>query len=268
MILLLILALLLVGARIFLPWLVFRPTGEIVATPAALDLPFDDITLTASDGTRLNGWYIPAPDARGALLFFHGNAGNISNRLDSIQIFHGLGLSVFIIDYRGYGRSEGALSIPGSALDALAAWRWLTEVKKVRGDKIVVFGRSLGGAIAMELMRQVKPKALILESTFSSLPEAAVKVSFLAPLARLVLGDVWNSAEAASALTVPTLCIHSPDDWSVPYSLGRRLYDAVASEKAFVEIRGGHNEGFLDSIDIYRPALDGFLTKHLGPSRH
>jgi pimeloyl-ACP methyl ester carboxylesterase len=89
----------------------------------------------------------------------------------------------------------------------------------------------------------------------------------LVPLARLVIGDVWNSAEAASALTVPVLCIHSPDDWIVPYRLGRRLYDAVASEKSFVEIRGSHDEGFLDSIDVYRPALDAFLTKHLGAAR-
>ena len=109
----------------------------------------------------------------------------------------------------------------------------------------------------------MNPRALILESTFSSLSEM-VRIYFLTPAARFLVGDPWNSAQTAAALTAPTLCIHSPDDWIVPYRLGRRLYDAVASEKTFVEIRGGHNEGMCDSFDIYRPALDAFLTKHFG----
>jgi len=253
------------GARLLLPRIVFVPTAEIVATPADIGLPFDDVVFTTEDGVQLNGWYIPAKNSRGTLLFFHGNAGNISHRIDSIEIFNDLGLSVFIIDYRGYGRSEGSPSIPGVTLDALAAWKWLTEEKKIPPEKIVVFGRSLGGAAAMELMRHVTPRALILESTFSSLPEM-IRIPFMAPIVRLVVGDIWNSAEAAAALTVPTLCIHSPDDGIVPYRLGRRLYDAVAGEKEFVEIRGGHNEGFFISMDVYFPALDMFLTKHFGSS--
>jgi fermentation-respiration switch protein FrsA (DUF1100 family) len=237
------------------------PTAQFVATPAARSLPFEDVTLTTSDDVKLHGWYVPAKNPRGTLLFFHGNAGNISWRVDSIEVFRNLGLSVFIIDYRGYGQSEGRPSIPGTTLDALAAWRWLTEERGVSADEIFVFGRSLGGAIAMDLMRYVTPRALILESTFSSLPEM-IRIDFLTPLARLLIGDVWNSAEVASTLTVPTLCIHSPDDWTVPYRLGKRLYDAVTSEKTFLEIRGSHNEGFWDSFDTYRPALDAFLTKY------
>ncbi|MDR3320964.1 MAG: alpha/beta hydrolase [Synergistaceae bacterium] len=226
-------------------------------------MSFEDVMLSTPDDVRINGWFIPAKNARGTLLFFHGNAGNISNRLDSIEIFHYLGLSVFIIDYRGYGKSEGSRSIPGVTLDALTAWRWLTDEKGVPAGEIVVFGRSIGGAVAMELMRRVEPRALILESTFCSLPDM-VRVSYLAPLARFVIGDVWNSAEAASRLTVPVLSIHSPDDAIVPYRLGKRLYDAAPSPKTFVEIHGGHNGGFLESIDIYRPALDKFLTEIYG----
>ena len=263
LILFLLLVLIVAGMRFMLPQIVFVPTAEIVTTPVVLSIPFDDVTIVTSDGVRLNGWHIPAPGARGTLLFFHGNAGNISHRIDSIKIFHDLKLSVFIIDYRGYGRSEGKPSIPGVTLDALAAWKWLTEEKKIPPENIVVFGRSLGGAIAMELTRHVEPRALILESTFSSLPEM-IKIPFMAPVARLIVGDIWNSAEAAATLTAPTLCIHSPDDWIVPYRFGRRLYDAVAGEKTFVQIRGGHNEGFLESMDVYRPALDIFLTKHFG----
>ena len=111
----------------------------------------------------------------------------------------------------------------------------------------------------MELMRHVKPGALILESTFSSLVEM-IKVPFLVPALRILVGDIWNSAQAAALLTVPTLCLHSPDDEVVPYSFGRRLYENVASEKTFVELRGDHNHGFLESLDIYIPALDKFIT--------
>jgi fermentation-respiration switch protein FrsA (DUF1100 family) len=252
--------------RFLLPWAVFKPTAALSLTPAARGIAFEDVILTTSDGVRIHGWYVPAPDARAVLLFFHGNSGNISNRIDSIEIFHDLGLSVFIIDYRGYGRSEGRLSIAGTTLDGLAAWRWLTEEKGAPAENVVVFGRSLGGAIAVDLTRYAEPGALILESTFSSLPDM-VRVDFLAPLARLIIGDVWNSVDVVSTLVVPTLCIHSPDDWIVPYRLGKRLYDAVAGEKTFVEIRGGHNEGFMESIAVYRPALDAFLTKRFGESR-
>jgi fermentation-respiration switch protein FrsA (DUF1100 family) len=259
-----LLLLLLAGIRLLLPWAIFKPTAKLIATPTARSLSFKDVTLTTSDDVKLHGWYVPAKNPRGTLLFFHGNAGNISWRVDSIEVFHNLGMSVFIFDYRGYGQSEGRPSIPGTALDALAAWKWLTEERGVKGEEIVVFGRSLGGAIAMDLMRHVKPGALILESTFSSLPEM-VRIDFLTPVARLLVGNPWDSAQVAAALTTPTLCIHSPDDWTVPYRLGKRLYDAVASEKTFVEIRGSHNEGMWDSFDIYRPALDAFLTKHFGP---
>ena len=266
-ILFLILVLLLIGIRVRLPQIVFRPTAEIFVTPAILGIPFDDVDFTASDGIRLSGWYIPAPDARATVLFFHGNAGNISHRVDTIEIFHDLGLSTFIVSYRGYGRSEGVPSIQGTTLDALAAWEWLTEERKTPTENIVLFGRSMGGAVAMELLRHVKPygpRALILESTFSSLPDM-IRIPFMSPIARLAIGDVWNSVEVARTLTIPTLFIHSPDDWIVPYRLGRRLYYATASEKSFVRIRGGHNEGFLDSMDVYYPALDAFLTKHFGP---
>ncbi|MDR1138089.1 MAG: lysophospholipase [Synergistaceae bacterium] len=261
--LVLLLVVLVLSIRPLLPWIVFRPGREIIYTPESYGLPFEDVTLTASDGVKINGWYVPAPKPRGTLLFFHGNAGNISHRLDSIDIFNNLGFSVFIVDYRGYGKSEGRPSIPGVTEDAIAAWKYLTVEREISPDRIVVFGRSVGGAVAMQLMRHAKPRALILESTFSSLPEMA-RLSFLIPVARFIIGDVFNSAEIASDLTVPVLCLHSPDDNIVPYRLGRRLYESVASEKTFVELHGDHNIGFLESIDIYRPALDKFFTDYFG----
>ena len=253
---------LLIAARLLLPSLAFHPTRDPGATPGDVGLRWEDVTLTTDDGVRLHAWYVPAENARGTLLFCHGNGGNLSWRVDSLRIFHDLGLSSFIFDYRGYGQSEGVPSPEGLARDARAAWDWLRD-RGVEPGGIVLFGRSLGGAVALELTRSVTPRALILESTFAS-PFGVLRLDFLAPLLRLAVGDVWNSREAAGRLAIPVLCLHSPDDGIVPFREGRRLYEAVAGEKAFVEIRGGHNEGFLLSRETYVPALDRFLTEHFG----
>jgi Hydrolases of the alpha/beta superfamily len=255
--------------RLLLPWIVFHPRKDGVEPPPGYaGQGYRDVFLATSDGVRIHCWFVPvydtAPAARGTVLFFHGNAGNIGDRIYSIETFRRLGMDVLIVDYRGFGRSEGRPTPAGVAQDALAAWRWLTEERRIPPEKILVFGRSVGGAVAMELMRHVRPRALILESTFSSLPEM-VRVDALVPLARLLVGDVWNSAEVAASLTVPTLAIHSPNDRIVPYRYGERLYEAVASEKRFVEIFGGHNDGFLLSEEIYIPTLDAFLGKYFGP---
>ncbi len=264
--LLLLLVLILAGARFLFPLMAFHPTREGGATPADAGLRYEDVTLTTADGLRLHAWYVPAENARATLLFCHGNGGNLSWRVDSLRIFHDLGLSAFIFDYRGYGQSEGAPSAEGLDLDARAAWEWLLREKGVPPDRIVLFGRSLGGAVALSLTRSVRPRALILESTFAS-PFGVLYLDFLAPLLRLAVGDVWNSREAAARLTIPTLCVHSPDDGIVPFREGRRLYEAVAGEKTFVEIRGGHNDGFLESRETYVPALERFLTEHFGTHR-
>ena len=251
---------LLAGIRLLLPRFVFFPSSRLVSTPAELNLPFEDITLTTPDNVRLHGWFIPAPNARAALLFFHGNGGNISHRLSSFRIFHDLGLSVFIISYRGYGQSEGRPSIRGINIDALAAWHWLTEERKIPAENIVVFGRSLGGAVAMELVRSVRPGALILESTFSSIADMS---PFPAPIAPFLLGgDFWNSVETGRTVTVPTLVIHSPQDEVIPYSQGLRLYEALSSEKTFLEIQGGHNSGFMESLEVYLAGMERFLAQH------
>ena len=263
-----------VSVRLITPHIAFMPKAPIESTPAATGVSFDDVMITTQDGVHLYGWYIPAPNARANLLFFHGNGGNISHCLSSIKIFYDLGMSVFIIDYRGYGKSEGKPSIKGVNLDAAAAWTWLTESKKIPAGKIVVFGRSLGGAVAAELVRSLSdhlpsgqpPGALILESTFSSLSDMT---PFPAPLARLLLGgDFWNTEKSVKNLDIPVLSIHSPDDDVIPYRQGQRIFRALqtypgeAGEKTFLEIRGKHNNGFLESGEKYTKALDIFLGKN------
>ena len=252
----------LVGLRIALPWIVFIPTAQIVQTPAALGLAFEDVTLTTPDGVVLRSWWVPSPSARATLLFFHGNSGNISHRINCIRTFHDLGLSVFILGYRGYGQNEGRPSISGTAIDARIAWQWLTEEKAIPAQQIVVFGRSLGAAIAVELLRSAEPGALIIETAFSSLANMAPL--FLGPVVRLLTWDVWNSVKAAAEITVPALCIHSPEDEFVPYWQGRRVYEALAGEKEFVAVHGVYNRGFWETREIYVSALDTFLAKHFG----
>ena len=251
-----------VALRYFIMWNVFWPTSEIEWTPSRGGYDFENVFITTTDGVKINGWYINCDNSRGTVLFYHGNGGNISHRSDSIRIFNSLGMSVFIIDYRGYGESEGSPSIKGVDLDALAAWNWLLSEKAIPPDKILLFGRSLGGAVAVELMRTAKPKAAILESTFSSLADMAGL--FLSPIVNCLVMGAWNSAKTASLIDIPTLCIHSPEDEIVPYELGRRLYEALAGEKYFFDIKGGHNYGFLLSEPEYRAQLDSFLNRHFG----
>lgn len=226
-----------------------------------MGLEYDIIELMTSDDVRLNAWYVPAKRERATLLFFHGNAGNITNRLESIKIFNDLGLSVFIVDYRGFGKSKGYPSLKGVGLDARAAWSWLTVEKNKNPNTIIVFGRSLGGAIAIDLVSDVKPAALIIESTFASLADM-VLVPTLVPLARILIGDWWNSERSVVSMEFPAFFAHSPEDEVVPYAQGRRVYDAYVGEKEFLVLSGGHNDGFLVSLDAYTASLDSFLAKN------
>ena len=152
------------------------PSRMIDATPAAIGLPFENVQLHAADGTRLYAWFVPASASRGTLLFSHGNAGNIGHRLDSIRQFHSLGLDVLIYDYRGFGESEGKPTEAGTYLDAKAAWDYLLLEREIAPRQIVIFGRSLGAAVAAELASQHPSAGVILESAFTSVPDMAASI--------------------------------------------------------------------------------------------
>lgn len=245
--------------------MVFLPMGAVTATPAQHGLAYEDVTLHTEDGLDLHAWYVPAavPDAP-VVLFFHGNAGNISHRLDTLSLLHGLGLSTLIFDYRGYGNSSGRPSEEGLYLDAQAAWRYLVEVRGVPPARIVLHGRSLGAAVAAWLATRERPAALILESAFLSVPEFGAHLYPWLPVRRLARIH-FPAHEHVVALRVPVLVVHSPEDEIVPFAHGQTLYGSAPEPRAFLEIHGSHNGGFLQSGALYRDGLRAFLETHLPP---
>ncbi|MEA3278706.1 MAG: alpha/beta hydrolase [Pseudomonadota bacterium] len=241
------------------PGMIFFPLAALEMTPRDWGLDYEDVTLRTEDDVQLHGWFIPRSGSDRVLLFFHGNAGNISHRGESIAIFHRLGLNVFIIDYRGYGRSGGSPGEQGLYLDARAAWRYLTDERGISPAHIVLFGRSLGGVVAAELASVERPGGLILESSFSSAGDAARAIFPLLSWL-VVLRYRFDAAAYLQRVDCPVLVLHSPDDDIIPYRLGRKLYEAAPEPKRFVELRGGHNQGFIVSQPAYEQALGEFIA--------
>jgi hypothetical protein len=240
----------------------FIPHGALEATPKDWGLDYEDVTFATPTGVRLHGWFIPRAGSRRVLLFFHGNAGNISHRGDSVAIFHRLGLNVFIFDYRGYGRSQGEPSEDGLYEDAASAWRYVTETRGVAPRDVIGFGRSLGAAVAADLASHERPGLLILESSFSSARDLADAV--LPLVSRLVVLRYGFDTEARMPrVACPVLVLHSPEDEMIPFRLGEKVYRAANPPKAFVRLTGDHNSGFLRSQPGYEQALAGFIAAHL-----
>jgi fermentation-respiration switch protein FrsA (DUF1100 family) len=240
------------------PRMIFYPLRELYQTPAEWGLDYEDVTLHTADDVQLHGWYIPQPQSQHVLLFFHGNAGNISHRRDSIEIFHRLGLNVLIIDYRGYGQSTDSPSEQGLYRDAKASWHFLTQEKGFSSKQIIIFGRSLGAAIAARLAAEVQARGLILESTFSSAREFA-RVVFPV-LSRLVLIRYdFDTTESIQRVNAPVLVLHSPDDEIMPFHLAEKVFESAHQPKRFVRLRGDHNYGFLQSQPDYEQEIRSWL---------
>lgn len=243
------------------PSMVFYPEHTMIAEPNDWGLPYDDVKLSTVDGLKLQAWYIPYPESNRVVLFFHGNAGNISHRKESLEIFHKLGLNVFILDYRGYGKSEGEPNEPGLYIDSRTAWHYLVDIKKFKKENIIIFGRSLGGAVASELAADVQAGYLILESTFSSAKDMA-RESFKLLSYFIPIKYELNTAENVKKINTPLLVVHSPNDKVIPFKLGKKVYEAANQPKFFLELRGGHNDGFLLSQPVYEQQIEKFLSIH------
>ena len=238
------------------------PGRALTATPEDAGFSFEDVSIVTSDGLRLHGWFVPAESSKGTVLFLHGNAGNISHRLDSIEIFHELGLDTLIIDYRGYGQSEGKPGEQGTYLDAQAGWDYLVNNRGIAPEKIVIFGRSLGGAIGAWLAAENTAAAVIIESCFSSALDMARHLYPFIP-AKLIIRLKYPVRDYVSRLNMPLLVIHSRDDEIIPFSMGQEIFESAAEPKAMLELSGDHNRGFLLNRDRYQAGLQEFIELHL-----
>jgi len=238
--------------------MLYLPDSALIATPKAVDLAFEDVRITTDDGVVLHGWLVPGPAAAPVVLFFHGNAGNISHRLESLRVFHRLGLTTLIIDYRGYGHSAGSPTEEGTYRDAEAAWRYLTQERGIDGRRIIVFGRSLGGGVAVWLATRTDPAALIIESTFTSVPDLAAKIYPWLPV-RWLARFRYDSREKIALVKAPVLVVHSRNDEIVPFSHAKQLFEAAPTSRRLMVLRGGHNDGFIVSMDDYLQGLNFFL---------
>ncbi|RPI46148.1 MAG: alpha/beta hydrolase [Betaproteobacteria bacterium] len=231
---------------------------EVIATPRTVGLPFEDVWLDLDPGTRVHGWFVPRSDARGAVLILHGNAGSIGLRLDWLRMFHELGYASLIIDYRGYGRSGGKPSEQATYEDAQAAWDHLTRSRGWKPGEIVIVGESLGGPIAAHLAARAAPRALVLQSTFTSVPDLASELYWFLPV-RWISRFRYDTRDHLRRVSAPVLVAHSREDEIIPYRHGRALFEQAREPKRFVEMRGGHNDAFLFSRREWTQALQQFL---------
>lgn len=243
---------------------IYYPEKKIMRTPADMDLAYESVYIKTVDKIRLSGWWLPVTDARGVVLFLYGNGGNISYYLDILSVFGKLSLNTLMIDYRGYGMSEGHPNEEGTYNDAQAAWDFLIREKNIPPDKIIVIGRSLGGAIAGWLASHNTPKLLILESSFLSFAKVAKDLYPWAPTTML-FGNIYNTAAHLEKTRCPVLVIHSPDDEITPFEHGLKLFEIAREPKEFLKISGSHNSGFYQSLEIYKEGLNDFITRYLGP---
>ena len=268
----LILFLLVVGGaylrlRIYEQRVAFNPSATLTKTPRDIDLPFDNVVVTASDGVTVHGWLIPQPPGEDpgptnssppTLLFLHGGDGNISDRLGKIRFFHDIGLDVFIIDYRGYGRSGGSPSEDGLTADALAARSYLVDQRGVKPEWLYIYGEDLGAAVAIALVTKAPAAGLITEGATASIIEKIGQDWPLIPW-QYLFRDKFDSLSRIGDVHIPVLLIHSSDDDVVSFNDSRRLFALAHEPRELVEIHGSHKDALVNSFDAYYDAVSRFV---------
>lgn len=236
----------------------FYPTKEIEYNPKEFGLNFEDIFFKTPDNIELNGWFISNPNARHTILFCHGNAGNISHRMEKSKFFHDLGENVFVFDYRGYGRSKGRPNENGLYLDVQGAYNYLLS-RNIAPEQIIGYGESIGGAIIIDLAYKNRIKALISDSAPSS---AKDMIKVLYPYLPYQFFSLrLDSLNKIKSIKIPKLIIHSINDEIVPFKLGKKLYDYAAEPKEFLQVRGGHNSCFFESEALLKEKIADFLKR-------
>ncbi len=237
---------------------VYRPDREIAVNPKQHNLPYEDLALRTADGVSISAWFVRAGDPNAVVFLLHGNAENMAGQMDLVLSYSRMGYSVLALDYRGYGKSEGQPDEQGTYMDVDAAWEYLTKRRGIARDHIVVHGRSLGGALAAYAASQYLPAGVILESTFTSIPDRGAELFPMFPV-RLLSKYQYNSLERMSEISCPVLVVHSVDDEVIAFVHGQRLYQAAREPKTLVAIHGSHTSGSMASHEVYDPAVREFL---------
>jgi hypothetical protein len=226
-------------------------------------IPLEDVWFPSADGTKLFGWYVESAGANAVMLWCHGNAGNIIHRLENLRELYRLGLSVFLFDYRGYGRSQGRPSEEGLYQDAIGAYDYLTRTRMIRADRIVFFGRSLGASVAAEAAAQKPAAALILESPFPSV-EAVAKFHYGGLPLHWLVGAEFRLIDRLPQLSLPKLVIHGDRDDVIPIELGRQVFDAALPPKEWYVIQGAdHNNTYQIGGATYFRRVSEFIGQAL-----
>ena len=264
--------LILAGSIILMPHalerlFVYYPIKEVEGDPSRIGLAFEDLSLVTDDGVKIHGWFVPCHGSHTTLLVFHGNAGNIGHRLPLIEILHELEAHVLIIDYRGYGRSQGQPFEEGLYRDARAAAAWWTQRFAGPDQRLVLIGKSLGGPVAVDLATHVPVSGLILQSTFTSAWDMA-KTLFPIGLLQPLSGVHFDSAAKIGAIRCPKLFIHGSLDEIVPFRLGKKLFDLAPEPKQFLEVSGaGHNDLIWVAGPDYSRTIRKFLREIDSPQK-
>lgn len=231
----------------------FFPTKVHSYHPSQIDGSVEDLFFEAEPGIRLHAWFFAGKRKDRTLLYLHGNAGNIGDRVDKIQFLRKLGWNVFVFDYQGYGLSQGSPSLDGVLNDSRAALHYLTEKVGIPNEQIVLFGESLGGAMAVTLGQEEPVAAVILESTFTSLRDLAHEVYRFLPSG--VAPDIYKSLENIRHIKSPILVIHGLEDEIVPFSMGKKLFETAPHPKRFFGVPGAHHN------DVYEIARSDYLQE-------
>ena len=249
-------------------YFIFFPERGLKATPADIGLEFEDVFFSTSDGVKLHGWYVPA-DSDVTLLWFHGNAGNLGNRLEHMLLSHViLGVNIFIFDYRGYGLSEGAASESGTYIDGEAAVSYLRDERGVdTEEQLILYGHSLGGAVAVEVSRRNPSRGLIVESTFTSVKDMAKSLYPYLPssIVTSLMQAEYDSLSKIAGARAPVMVIHGDEDTTVPLAEGRALYEAARQPKRIYTVEGAaHNDVYAIGGARYFEAIRRFIDDPRG----
>jgi uncharacterized protein len=230
---------------------IYFPQSRFDFSPEEFRLQYKEAYFNTEDGKRLHGWFFPAGKDGPVILHLHGNAGNISHRLDLVQPFLRKGLSVFLVDYRGFGKSSGRPSETGLYQDGIAAWSYLVEKERIAPERIMLHGHSIGAAVAIEVALQKRVRGLVIESAFTSTKDMAKTMALFA-LFSPVFPAHYNNLEKIRRVPVPKLIVHGDRDEIVPFAMGQKLFEAAVDPKFFYPVKdAGHNDVFIVGGEKY-----------------